>query len=380
MNNIINQAIALRKELHKNPELSGNEKNTAKRIINFIEQLKPDQVISKIGGEGIAFIFKFAEGGKTILFRSELDALPIQEINSFDYRSSQNNVSHKCGHDGHMAVLSGFASLLSEKKFNKGKVILLFQPAEETGEGAERILKDEKFKELNPDFVFAFHNLPGFKLSRIIIGNKNFASASKGMIVKLIGKTSHAAEPEKGISPVIAVSEIINSLSNLVNNIRSRLKDFCLVTIIHIKVGEKAFGTTPGYAEIMATLRSFRNDDMKVLSTQTEKMISQITGKNNLKYDISWTEEFPATVNSGNEVNIVEAAARENDFEIFHINSPFKWSEDFGHFTNKFKGCLFGIGSGENHPDLHNPDYDFPDEIIETGIKMFYSITKNTLS
>ena len=375
----IGKFVELRKDIHKNPDLSGNESNTAKKISDFINQFKPDNVISNIGGDGIAFIFNFSDKGKTVLFRSELDALPIQEINSFEYRSCKSKVSHKCGHDGHMAVLAGFASLLSKNKFKNGKVILLFQPAEETGKGAERILNDEKFKKLAPDYFFAFHNLPGFDSSEIVFKSGNFASASKGLIVKLTGKTSHAAEPDKGVSPVIAVGELINAFSSLVEVNSHKLSDFCLITIIHIKVGEKAFGTSPGHAEVMATLRSYRDDDMEIISNITKELISDIAEKNNLKFEVSWTEKFPATINNEAVVKYVEYAAEENGFKNQKIKFPFRWSEDFGHFTGKYQGCLFGIGAGKNHPDLHNPDYDFPDEIIETGIKMFYSIAKKIL-
>ncbi len=175
----IDELIKLRKDLHCNPELSGKEKNTSAKIKNFISQFNPDEVISNIGGNGIAFIFKGKEEGKTILFRSELDALPISEQNDFEYKSSVENVSHKCGHDGHMTILSGLASLLKNKKPDRGKVVLLFQPAEETGEGAAKVLEDKKFEQINPDYVFALHNLPGYPAGSVVIKNGNFCFCFK---------------------------------------------------------------------------------------------------------------------------------------------------------------------------------------------------------
>jgi len=371
------ELISLRKELHKYPELSGSETQTAKRIIEFAKQFNPDKIISHIGGEGVAIIFEGKEKGETVLVRCDLDALPIQEENEFDYKSQIAGVAHKCGHDGHMSIVSGLIPLLSEKKMEKGKVVLLYQPAEETGQGALRVLNDEKFTEIKPDYVFALHNLPKLKKNEIVIRRKGFAAASKGLIVRLKGKTAHAAYPERGITPSLAVAELIEKLTELKDN--KSLSDFSLVTIIHVNIGERAFGTTPGYAELMATLRSYENDDMKILSENSKKLVKEIAVKHNLKYELEWVEEFSATINNSECIDIIIEAAKGNNFQINEIESPFRWSEDFGQFTSMFNGALFGIGSGIEHEALHNPDYDFPDEIILTGTKMFYSIIKKIL-
>jgi amidohydrolase len=372
---IEHELILLRRELHKYPELSGKENNTAGKIVKFAEKFNPDEIIKNIGGNGLAVVFQGDHEAKTILIRCELDALPIEEENEFDYKSQTEGVSHKCGHDGHMAIVSGLIPLLSEKKIKNGKIVLLYQPAEETGEGAEQILNEDKFKNLNPDYVFALHNLPGFEKNKIIVKENEFTSASKGLKIKLIGKTSHAAEPEKGITPSLAVAELIQRLVEIPN--KEKFDEFTLVTIIHAKIGERAFGTTPGYAELMATLRSYKNENMEKLQAQAEKIIDEVSAKNNLKFKLEWVEEFPSTINDKFCVDVVRKSAEENNLSIEEIKNPFRWSEDFGHFTQKYKGALFGLGSGVDQPQLHNPDYDFPDDIILTGTKMFYSIIKN---
>jgi len=375
----LDDLVKLRKEIHKNPELSGSEKNTAKRITAFAKKYSPDKIISNIGGTGLAIIFKGKEKGPTVLIRGELDALPISEINKFRYKSVNENIAHKCGHDGHMTIVSGLMPLLSKNKISKGRVILLYQSAEETGEGAEWILEDKKFRLIKPDFVFALHNLPGYEKGKILVREKEFAAASKGMIIKLKGKTSHAAEPERGINPALAVSEIISGLNFLPENIKS-VKDFSLVTIIHTKIGKRAFGTSPGYAEVMATLRSFKNQDMSLLTQEAVNTVKKISKKYRLKTEISFTEEFPATVNDRDCVQLVKESAKKNKLKVQKIKAPFRWSEDFGHFTNHFKGALFGLGSGKKQPALHNPDFDFPDEIIEPGVKVFYSLIEKILT
>lgn len=371
------EIIALRRELHRNPELSGREQETGQRIKTFINRSKPDQIIEGLGGHGIAFIFDSNVPGPVVLFRADLDALPIKEINTFDYRSEHPGVSHKCGHDGHMAILALLSGKINERRPQSGKAVLLFQPAEETGEGAEKVINDPKFKSIKPDYAFALHNLPGFRKHDIIIRDETFASASKGIIIKLHGKTAHAGEPENGINPSMAVSEIIKKFHELPTE--KAFKDFTLITLVNVKVGEKAFGTSAGYGEVMATLRSYRNDDMEKLTAKAEEFIKTTARKENLEVEIEYTEEFLATTNDPECNKLIEMGAKENNLYIDKKDHTFRWSEDFSHFTYRFKGALFGLGSGVNQPQLHNPDYDFPDEIIETGASMFFSIYKKLL-
>lgn len=369
----LNKIIELRHKLHQYPELSGMEVNTAKTIVSFLSQYKSFELIEGIGGNGVACIIKGKEDGPSVLFRCDMDALPINEENTFDYISRERGVSHKCGHDGHMAIMAGLADAFFTNPPLKGQAVLLFQPAEETGHGASRIINDEKFNKINIDYVFALHNMPGYSEGEIVLRNNIFASASTGMIIKLYGKSSHAAEPEKGINPAEAMADIIKGLSNLSKK-HVLLSDFGLLTIIYARVGETAFGTSPGYAEVMATLRTSSDKDMTVLQKNAEELITQISKLNHLKFEISYTEEFPATVNNIEQVKNVEEAAKSNNIKYTYLDKPVRWSEDFAYFTMKYPGVLFGLGSGVNHPRLHNPDYDFPDRIINNGVKMFYEI------
>jgi len=369
--------IALRRELHRNPELSGREKETGERIKNFVKQSHPDKVLEDLGGHGLAFVFDSGNPGPVVLFRADLDALPIKEINSFEYHSEHPGVSHKCGHDGHMAILSLLSRKIHALRPKTGKAVLMFQPAEETGEGAEKVIKDPAFQEITPDYAFALHNLPGFRKHDIIIRDETFASASKGIIIKLHGKTSHAGEPENGINPSMAVAEIIKKFHAL--PAEKDFKDLTLITMVNVKVGEKAFGTSAGYGEVMATLRSYRNDDMEKLTSKAEEFIKATASKENLEVEIEYTEEFLATENDSQCNQLIEKAAQDNNLYIDKKDATFRWSEDFSHFTHRFKGALFGLGSGIDQPQLHNPDYDFPDEIIETGASIFFSIYKKLL-
>lgn len=372
MENIILRARALRHLLHICPELSGNEAHTAMIIRECMSAYHPDEMIENIGGNGIAFIYSGKTKGKTLLFRADTDALPIEENGRMLYASRNKGISHLCGHDGHIAILAGLGDLLSSRSLEKGTVILLFQPAEETGAGAEAVLRDERITRYKPDFVFALHNLPGYPKGNIITKCGVFASASKGLIIHLKGLPAHAAYPENGISPAPVLSGLISALPELQH--QDNYSGLVMLTIVHARLGEPAFGVSPSDALLMATLRSFEVSDMEILAARILAIIQELCLSNNIRFTIEWTDEFIPTVNDMDAVSIIERAAKNCGYPVINPGLPFRWSEDFGQFTAKFKGAMFGLGAGEDHKPLHNPDYDFPDDLIEKGITMFYQI------
>lgn len=369
--------IRLRHQLHQHPEVSNEEVQTSIRISDFFHQLNPDEELN-LGKTGKAFIFNGKENGPVVIFRAELDALQIDEISELPYQSLNKHAAHSCGHDGHMAIISGLGSKISLNRPAKGKAVLLFQPAEELEQGAKDVVENPAFTALKPDYIFALHNIPGAEKHTVMVKNGSFAAASKGMTVKLFGKTSHAAEPEMGINPAIAISKIIQLLDQLKTK-QDLFSDFILLTIIHIRLGDVAFGTSPGYAEMMLTLRAFDNNDMDLLTSEALKIFKDKAVEEKLGIEISFNEVFPATVNSNDCVDMIVEAADENKLRIEYLKAPFKWSEDFGYYTEKYNGGFFGLGAGKNQPALHNPDYDFPDDLIATGIDLFYSIYKKKL-
>lgn len=363
-----------RQELHQHPELSGQEKGTARKILSFFEPLQPDGFLTRLGGEGLAIIFKGREHGPTTLIRCELDGLPIREDNYFSYRSEVEGHSHSCGHDGHMTIVCGVGLALAKQRPKKGRVVLLFQPAEETGEGAIKVLADQRFDQLQPDYAFALHNLPGFEINTILLKSGNFTAASHGMEIQLKGRTSHAAFPEQGNSPAPALAEIILALQQL----PQRFTGFSLVTVVNAQLGELSFGTTPGDAVIRATLRSFDDLLMNELSDAAEDLVKEAATNHQLDFTISYREGFSCTVNHPEASDKVSSAASQLGYTIENPIQPFRWSEDFGQFSKTTKATLFGVGAGVDHPQLHESVYDFPDELIATGVQMFMAILNQT--
>jgi len=373
----MDEIIKLRHTLHQNPELSGSEGRTAQRIAQFFSSLQPDRIIENIGGTGVAVMFFGEDAGPTVLLRCELDALPIEELNQVSHKSTCHGVAHQCGHDGHMAILAAVGKALSNQRLKRGRVILLYQPAEETGAGAEAIVNDPLFAEIKPDFAFALHNVPGFPLGQVVVRNGVFSSASRGVTIRLSGTTAHAAQPETGLSPAKAMCSIIQQFSQLPSYLAAP-DEVAFATVVGSRLGEKAFGTAPGVAEIWTTLRCETDASMVNLVEYVERVVEQSANEERLQAELSYQDIFSATVNSSQAVDIVQRAVAEADLNI--IDRPFRWSEDFGRITAQSQGALFGLGAGIDTPDLHNPDYDFPDELISVGASIFLQIIQGCLS
>ncbi len=370
----IQSLVKLRRELHQYPEVSGEEEETSRRIQSFLEKQDPTKII-EFQKHGLAAVYDSGEEGKTVLIRADLDALPIQDTNRTKHLSKVEGVSYKCGHDGHMAMVCGVAQWLAENPPEVGRVVLLFQPAEETGEGAQWILDDPKFEKIEPDFVFALHNLPRFPKHAIVYRHGTFTAAVISLIVKYRGKTAHAGQPDSGLNPSGAIARLLMASEEKTHNVPED-DNFQLVTPVYAELGKKAYGTSAGRGEVHFTLRAWTTKKMKALLKEMEQTAKELARNEGLFCSLKRVEEFISNVNGEEAIDVLLNAAREHEYETIEVDRPFRWGEDFGRLSSKYRGAMFGLGAGENTPDLHNPDYDFPDELIETGTGMFISILK----
>lgn len=370
--NDLSDLTRIRQDLHRYPELSGAEHKTAERVRHLLEPLRPDEIVTGIGGTGLLAVFEGTERGPTTLIRCELDALPIRESGDRVYRSTVDGCAHACGHDGHMTIVIAVAQILGYQRPRQGRVILLFQPAEEDGQGARRMFNDTAFGPYKPDYAFALHNVPGLPLGEVFTRPGPFNCASRGMIIRLSGKTSHAAHPEDGVSPAPALAELMAHLPEL----PKAFDESTWVTLVHARMGEKAFGTAPGEAVLMATLRSETNEAMTALSDQACALAREAAEKAGLKVAFDWEDDFLASVNTETGFQTVADACRDISVPCHRMPEGFRWSEDFGVFTLYAEGAMFGLGAGNIHPQLHNPDYDFPDELIPIGREIFVTILR----
>lgn len=369
----------LRKNLHQYPDLSGKEANTAQIIRQFIALHHPGQFFDAVGGNGLAVVYEFSGKGPAIMIRCELDALPIDETNVFEHRSLHQGVAHKCGHDGHMAIVAGLVFWLKCTVFQLGKIILLFQAAEETGDGARCLLADDRFRNFCPDYVFSLHNIPGEPIGSVIMVPGSFSATVQSMAIYLSGKACHAAEPGNGINPALAIADIIRAFEAMgVKDTDS--PQFSMVTPVHLKMGTKAYGISPGEAALHYTLRTWSVEAMESLKSNLKNCLISVCDRYQLSHRIEWVEYFPATRNDAHCNQLIRNAAERNGLALIEKKHPYTFGEDFGWFSQTYTSAMFGLGAGTNLPALHHADYDFPDAIIGPGIAMFTAIAEQILT
>jgi len=370
--------IALRRDLHRRPELSGEEIETAKTIVRELALLPPTQMLTGLGGHGVAAVFDSGKEGPTVLFRAELDALPIQDLSDTPWASEIPGKGHMCGHDGHMMFLMGLGRLLSRKPVETGRVVLMFQPAEEDGSGARAVVGDPAYQQIKADWAFAIHIEPGRPWGYVSTRAGLVNCASQGLQIKLTGKTAHAADPEDGISPTQAVAKIVQSLEALGKG--GALDDtFRLVTITHLQVGEPTFGIAPGDGVIYATLRTAQDAAMASLADDARRVAINAADAAGLTVEFDVFDDFAASINDPDATEVATKALEALGIPHGDLGLPMRASEDFGVFGWDAKAAMLCLGPGEDYAALHNPDYDFPDDLLPTGVSIFEQITRDLL-
>ena len=338
--------IELFNQLHENPECSGKEKKTVRIIRNFMEQNMGFECHELAGG--FYYVYRGRKPQFNIAIRADYDAVSIEG----------DIAGHLCGHDGHSASLCALALKLMEEG-SDNDVYLLFQSSEENGKGAKDCLGlfNEKI-----DMIFGQHNLPGFEFGKVYCTRSTFACTSEGLIIRLKGKSSHAAYPELGLSPSAAVSKILD-LSQKYKTIDK------MVTPISVKMGQKSFGVMAHEAEVCLTLRSDNDASLNQLRNE----IIQIVEKNKGDIISSYEEVdyFPATVNHEHAYTYLK-----NRLNVQELKEPMRWSEDFGYYLRENEGAFFGIGAGIGHAGLHTAEYTYPIELVDITADCFYNLVK----
>ena len=368
----------LRRTLHQHPELSGDEFETAKTIVAALQAWNPAEIYTNVGGHGVAAVYDSGVSGPTILFRAELDALPIQEVSDIPWASQVAGKGHMCGHDGHMIFLMALARILSRKPIAKGRVVLMFQPSEENGVGARAVVADEAYTQFQPDFAYAIHLEPGRPWGYVSTRAGLMNCASQGLEIRLSGKTAHAADPEDGISPASAVAKLIPLLNGLGSG--GELNEhFRLVTITHIQVGDYSFGISPGDALINVTLRTASDNTLEAIDKAARDIVLATALEEDLEATFTVCDAFAATVNDAEATEIAKTAMNAIGVSNGSVGLPMRASEDFGVFGWQAKAAMLCMGPGENYAALHNPDYDFPDDLIPVGAAIFERITRDLL-
>ncbi len=375
----IRRVEALRRRLGQCAEPSGREVRTAATVESFFRRHGIGTVERLDGSGGLLVRIPGGPGrapARRAVLRCELDGLPIPQTWEARGRAHVREHSHRCGHDGHMAIVAATGVRFFQDPPPGVELVLLFQSAEETGEGARRIVDGQALAALAPRMIVGFHNLPGVPLDEVVLRPGVFAAASCGWSARLTGRTSHAAEPERGRSPTAAVLSLAGFLEAIPGS-RADREASVKATVVHLRVGQVAFGTTPGEGVVMATFRAWSDWDLERVIQEASAFAMELAAGHGLGCELARHEPFPATVSdpvlTGRFQEFLERTGRRHR----QIETPFLWSEDFGRYAALGPLLYFGLGAGEGTPALHHPDYVFPDLLIPEAAEMIHEFLRD---
>lgn len=372
----------LRHELHAHPELSMKERETKRRLMEFLRE-NTKLFIEDRGHYFYAYANGKNEKLEPIAFRADMDALPMEEKAGLPYGSKNPGVCHKCGHDGHCAVLCGLA-LEADRLGTDRPVYFIFQHGEEIGGGGEECAG--LIREKGIRWVFAFHNMSGYPEGQVLVKSGVTQCTSKGLTIYMEGTPAHASQPEDGKNPAAALAKLALAVEamaggqqgeeNAAQEENSDFGGFVLATIVELAAGGRNFGIAASKGSVSVTLRADYERDLNRLEERIRETAQGLAKRYGLALSFEEQDFFPETVNDPEAVSLVRRAAASLKIPVRELSQPFRASEDFGYYLKQCPGAIFYIGNGEDHPQLHTAEYDFNDGILERAVDLFFALLR----
>ena len=372
----------LRHELHAHPELSMKERETKRRLMEFLRE-NTKLFIEDRGHYFYAYANGKNEKLEPIAFRADMDALPMEEKAGLPYGSKNPGVCHKCGHDGHCAALCGLA-LEADRLGTDRPVYFIFQHGEEIGGGGEECAG--LIREKGIRWVFAFHNMSGYPEGQVLVKSGVTQCTSKGLTIYMEGTPAHASQPEDGKNPAAALAKLALAIEAMAGAQRgeenagqgenSSFGGFVLATIVELSAGGRNFGIAASKGSVSVTLRADYERDLNRLEERIRETAQGLAKRYGLALSFEEQDFFPETVNDPEAVSLVRRAAASLKIPVRELSQPFRASEDFGYYLKQCPGAIFYIGNGEDHPQLHTAEYDFNDGILERAVDLFFALLR----
>ncbi|BCU68677.1 amidohydrolase [Sulfolobales archaeon HS-7] len=370
INSIEDEIISIRREIHKNPELSYRETKTAKLVSEYLRRLGYE-LRENVGGNGVVGLLK-GQGEKVVALRADMDALPIQEMNNVDYRSQVKGVMHACGHDAHTAILLGVAKTLAlNKEMLRGSIKLLFQPAEEAGGegGALPMIRDGALKEPKPDYIFGLHIMA--ELPTGVIGYRAgpLMASPDAFLIKIKGKGGHASKPDDTIDPIFVSSQIINSIYGLRSRYVEQRKPL-VISVSRIEGGTKD-NIIPDEVVMEGTIRTLDETLRRKVWELMKKIIVSLCSTFGAICEVEIQEGYPVTINDPEVTENAISTLRENGFTTQEID-PIMGGEDMSRFLNEIPGMYYFLGTRNEQKGIiypnHSSRFNVDESILKTGI------------
>lgn len=378
---------AIRRDIHAHPELCFQEVRTADVIAKALTDWGIP-IHRGLGTTGVVGIVKNGTSNRAVGLRADIDALPMTEHNTFAHASKHVGKMHACGHDGHTAMLLAAAKHLAKHRNFDGTVYLVFQPAEEGGGGAREMIKDGLFEKFPMEAMFGAHNWPGMPVGSFAVKNGPMMASSNEFTVTIRGKGSHAALPHLGIDPVPVAAQMVMAFQTIITRNRRPI-DPGVISVTMIHAGE-ATNVVPDSCQMRGTVRTFSIETLDLIQQRMQQVAEHTCAAFGATCEFEFTRNYPPTVNHPAETAFVqrvlgEVVGPENIQEF----EPTMGAEDFSYFLQAKPGCYFMIGNGDGaHREgghglgpcmLHNPSYDFNDELIPLGATAWVRIAEEWL-
>jgi len=379
---------ALRRDLHAHPELSFEELRTSALVADRLRQWGIE-VHQGMGRTGVVGVIQGRPGPRAIGLRADMDALPVTEHNRFEHASRHPGKMHACGHDGHTAMLLAAAQHLAANRDFAGTVYLVFQPAEEGGGGAREMMRDGLFDRFPMDAIFGMHNWPGMKVGQFAIKDGPCFASSNEFHIRIKGKGCHAAMPHLGIDPVPVACQLVQAFQTiLTRNVRPI--ETGVISVTMIQAGE-ATNVVPDDVSLQGTVRTFTNETLDLIEQRMREMTTQLCAAYGATAEFEFSRNYPPTINHTAETDFVREVMREVVGADNVLNfEPTMGAEDFSFFLQGKPGAYFVIGNGDGtHREgghglgpcmLHNPSYDFNDQLIPLGATLWVKLVQRWLT
>lgn len=366
---LVEQMVAWRHDIHRHPEFGFEESRTAALVAKTLESLDLE-VETGIGTTGVVGKLSRGKSNRAIGLRADMDCLLIQEKNTFDHRSQHAGKMHACGHDGHTSMLLGAASYLANSESFDGTVYFIFQPAEEHGAGALSMIDDGLFERCPVDAVYAIHNMPGIPVGRFAVRPGAIMSSEDNFEIVITGRGVHASMPHQGIDPIVIASQIVLGLQTIVSRSRNPV-DVAVVSVTDI-LTDGTRNASPSTVTLRGDVRTFDTEVQAMVEARMREIVKGTCESYGATHQVSYTHDFIPTINTESETEItIEAARRALGEENVAADVPAATtSEDFARMLAVKPGCygLIGNGAEPGGCGLHNPHYDFNDEILRAGV------------
>jgi hippurate hydrolase len=380
---------AIRRDIHAHPELCFEEHRTSEVVASKLQEWGIT-VIRGLGGTGVVGVIKRGHSTRALGIRADMDALPMQELNHFEHTSRHVGKMHACGHDGHTAMLLGAAHILSKSQDFDGTVYLIFQPAEEGGGGARRMIDDGLFEQCPMEAVFGMHNWPGYPTGFFGVRSGGMMASSNEFYVTVKGKGAHAAQPQKGIDPIMIAVQIAQSWQTIVSRNANPVEPVVLsITQIH---SGSATNVIPDEAMLVGTVRTFSAEMLDMVENRMRQIAVQTAAAFDAEVDFDFKRNYPPLINHEKETQFAIGVMRSmaGDAMVETNVEPTMGAEDFAFMLQAKPGCYVFIGNGDGDHrhaghglgpcNLHNPSYDFNDALLPIGAGYWVALTKAYLN